>query len=635
MGFAAPLALLALLAAGIPIAAHLMRQKDLPVRELPTIALLARARAESRRRFRIRDRWLLALRVLAVVALAVAAAAPFVWRESAFADGRLSSLVVIVDDSMSMLRERGGEPAIRQALERAEQTVAGLGDGSEVALVWAGEPARLAVPRSDSRAAVLQALRTARFGARGTDLEGAAQLARRALGSARHHRRVLVLSDFAAATDAEAIDWPDAELAFTRIGESTRNVAVVDAVAAANPATRRTSLRVRLRADEPVSVVVEDERGQVLATTEAQPDEEGHANLTLEVEPADSPSLTVRAEADDALPMDDRRVVLLEPPAASEVLLVDGDAAGAVGRGEVAYLSRALEVLPAAERERGSVRVRTVDADALDAGALDGVDVVFLANVGAPSATAARALLDHHAAGGAIVVSVGDRVRPRAWRARIGDLLPATLGTAQGGRKSLQPSSERTRALSQVSADRVLAIDPHPGATVEARWSDGTPALVVRDRVALWSSTIDEAWTDLPFHPGFVALVHQLARNLTDHPRAPAAALAGQTIPVAPGTRVEDPSGERWAADEQGFDRTLQPGLYQALDSDDAVVGRFVITPPAEESDLVEGPIPHEDAGAETLRATRRSPFGSWVFLLFGLAVLAEGFLRGSRRLSR
>ena len=43
MGFAAPWALLGLLAVGVPIVAHLLRRRDVPLRALPTIALLRKA----------------------------------------------------------------------------------------------------------------------------------------------------------------------------------------------------------------------------------------------------------------------------------------------------------------------------------------------------------------------------------------------------------------------------------------------------------------------------------------------------------------------------------------------------------------------------------------------------------------
>ncbi len=631
MGFATPLALLALVAIAVPVLAHLMRQKDLPVIELPTLRLLMAARAESRRRFRVRDRWLLALRVLAVAAVTLAAAAPFVWRDSAFADGKVSSLVLVVDDSMSMHREDGGGSLFERAIARAEASLDGLSDESEVALIWAGRPARVAVPRGGTPAAVRRALRNARPAARGTDLAGAAQLTRRALSSARHARRVLVLSDFAAHAAADAVDWPDAELAFEQLGDGGPNVAVTEAVAAPNPATERTSLRIEVQSEAPVDLRIEGPGGERLASVRATP-EEGRATVNVELDAGDADALTVHALADDVLPMDDRRAVLLEAPAAARVLLVDGDAAGAVGRGEVSYLSRALEVQPEARQREGRVRIRVVDAATLDGQSLSDIDVVFLANLATLTPAQAEALREHHAGGGGIVIAAGERLRPRSWRARLGSLLPASLGGASDGARTLQPLASSVRGLDHVSARRALALDADPNARVEARWSDGTPALVIGERVAVWGSTFDEDWTDLPFHPGFVPLAHRLARELGGRAVAPAVTGAGEPVALPAGTRVRDPSGEIWAIGDQPFARTGTPGIYRVLDEDDAVATRFVIAAPAEESQLSAGPPPADAVSEAAAEATHRAPIGRWVFLVFGLLVLAEGLLRGARR---
>src|SRR5690606_27020547 len=64
VGFEAPLALLAVLLAGAPVAVHLIKQRDLPTRTLPTVALLRAAQADSRQRMRLADVLLLLVRVL-------------------------------------------------------------------------------------------------------------------------------------------------------------------------------------------------------------------------------------------------------------------------------------------------------------------------------------------------------------------------------------------------------------------------------------------------------------------------------------------------------------------------------------------------------------------------------------------
>ena len=102
MGFAAPWALLALAAVALPVIAHLLRRRDVPVRPLPTIALLRKADVASRRRVRVVDRVLLASRIALIALAALALAAPYASATLAWGDGRVASVAIVIDDSMSM-----------------------------------------------------------------------------------------------------------------------------------------------------------------------------------------------------------------------------------------------------------------------------------------------------------------------------------------------------------------------------------------------------------------------------------------------------------------------------------------------------------------------------------------------------
>ncbi|MEM7607848.1 MAG: VWA domain-containing protein, partial [Myxococcota bacterium] len=171
MGFATPLALLlGLLIAG-PIIAHLRRQRRLPVHPLPTLRLLEKALAEQRRRFVVRDRALLVLRILAVLAVALAVAGPFFWTDAAFGDGRATSLTVVLDDSASM------ETVFEDAQDRAIATLDALDTDSRITVVAAGAPARV-LGSELSVAAARSLIREQRVSDRSTDLVGAARAAR-------------------------------------------------------------------------------------------------------------------------------------------------------------------------------------------------------------------------------------------------------------------------------------------------------------------------------------------------------------------------------------------------------------------------------------------------------------------------
>ncbi|MFI5309318.1 MAG: BatA domain-containing protein, partial [Polyangiales bacterium] len=119
MGLETPLALLGLLAAVLPWLAHRVKRRDLVPSPLPTLALLRKADARKRRSRGLTDIVLLALRVAIVIAASIALAAPYAVARLSFGDGRVASAVIVVDDSLSMMRRDGSETLLQRAIERA------------------------------------------------------------------------------------------------------------------------------------------------------------------------------------------------------------------------------------------------------------------------------------------------------------------------------------------------------------------------------------------------------------------------------------------------------------------------------------------------------------------------------------
>ncbi|MEM9069246.1 MAG: BatA and WFA domain-containing protein [Myxococcota bacterium] len=625
MGLASSLALIGLGTLALPVLLHLMRHRELPTRSLPTLRLLERAAAESRQRFRIRDRLLLALRLAALAALAFAAAGPFLLRERAFDDDRLSSLAIVLDDSLSMQREDGGETLFETAVDRVSATVDGMAEGSEVSIVLAGSPPRLLVPRTDAKDAALRALRGLdEESARGTDLASAVDLARRSLAGAKHVRRMWVLSDLATHTGIADARLPTegVEVVLDRVGAEGRpNYAVVDAWGAPDP-TRpgESSIQVAVRGPDGETTLRIESEGQALRE-ELLILTDGSARATLHV-PADRPGATVVIAGDDDLPADNRRAVLLGPPAALEVLLVDGDPHPARTEDEVGFLSRALDVLPG-----GAFRYTTVDADALRRSAIEAADVVVLANTPPLSVPAANALTRHVEAGGGLWITGGSLAAPRSLRARLRELLPAEVGAAMDvGSAAVEP------ALGSASVRRLLALEPKVDADV-VRTAAGHPIDIrgshEEGRVAIWASTLDDDWTNVPYHPGYVAFVAEVLRELGAKATPPPQDLAaGDTIPVAEGLRVQLPDGDL-VLSEGEFTETNRAGVYRILDDDDDLRFAFRVAPPANESELRPAELPETNDGAPASSAgVSRRPIAPWWFLLGGLLLLAEGLLR-------
>ena len=668
MGFEAPIALLGLLAAGIPVIAHLVRRRDLPVVELPTIALLERAHAQSRRRMRLVDLLLLIARIALVTLLAIAVAAPYVEVRLAYGDGRIASVAIVLDDSMSMARAEGDGRLLDDALARARDAIDSLPPGSEVAVVLAGAPPRLLWARGDDLDAAEASLDEVSPSARATALPEAVAMAMRELHGARHEaRRLLVLTDGARHSRFEDVAWPEGGISVdvVRVGEgSPPNRAVTSAVAVPDPTTPgQASVSIEVRSfgagDGPVSVALR--RGETVIEESRVELSGGIARATLHgplVSEGD-PTAAVTIESDDALATDDARPVLLRPPAALRVLLVDGDPHASRDRDEVGFVARAIEMAPAAG---AGMAYRTIDADTLASHELAGYDVVVLANVRAPAPDVAERLLAHVEAGGGLLVTGGDQVAPRAYAAVLDPVLPARpradgptdppLGLLRGdGARALE---EIESGLANVRVHRRLLLEPPLAeGRVELAFDDGAPALVTgthgEGRTAILAIPLDDDWSDLPYRPGYLPLVIELLSSLSarselpDRPVAPGEPVVLVPPPGATRMVVVSPDGER-TTHEGGealrFTDTDLAGAYRVLVAttpsqlEDDPRGSFVVAPPPAESDLSAGELPTFDAEGEddaTAGAIVRRSIAPWLFLVVGLLAIAEALFRMRR----
>jgi hypothetical protein len=674
MGLSAPLALLAAALVALPIAAHLIRRADVRRRSLPTVAFLARVMVRDRRRARVTEPWLLALRVAAVLLAILALAGPFVVERLAYGDGSTIALSIVLDDSLSMAqRSAPSQPtAFDRARAHAREVVRALGEGSEVALVLAGTPPRLAVPRTSDREALLRALDGLDVGARTTDLAGALELAGRQLASARlGDRRAIVLSDFAGLeAPALTLRGPEVDLYPVGAERPPTNVGVADARASSDPLVEGGwSVAVELLASPPDAPAVEvaltaELPGASPARLElaraSVPLERGRGRTVLRFRPPDGlVTATVRlVDHEDALALDDARVVSLAPPAATRVVLVEPS-----GLHTARFAARALASIPP---ESGGFLVTTVDADRLGGGRtgtidpgqraqpdpLAGADVVVLAGAGPTSPAALEALRVFVEGGGGLLVAPSRGLRTLDLEP-LAELLPARAGevvtagpsaspVVAGARPLLPPGPTGLEGL--VAQDRLSLRAPQEG--VALAFADGAPLLVLDDtaRRAVLAVGVDDAMSDLPLRVGFVpamiSLVSALARPgaLPDRPFHAGEVPALRVDPDVSRVEIVTPAGE--VVERAPSDGAVplgdlaQPGAYTIRAHDAGGVRELsrallVVVPPAAEVDLTahvpEQSAPRADAAVD---GEARTPVERWVFALVGLLALIEGFAR-------
>lgn len=582
----------------VPLIIHLLnRRRHKPMR-WAAMRFVIEAHKKTRRRVRMENWLLLLLRMGAVALLALAIARPFTGERSPLAGitETRRDLVVIVDGSASTGWREGVETVFERAVGRARELLRGLSGprGDRALVVLAGAYPRTSPWTSpEASAGLLDAFQpTEESFDLSAALSEAIDAAEResALG-ARGALEVRLLTDLQRRSflpSANGEGKQPLQESLDRLKELGVRVLVEDvstaasqpqnlAVAAVAPSARvlgpqmPTDLRVEVRNFGPesksgvrVALEIDGER-RPAQIVDVPARGRAEAVFAVSFPRAGEHTLVARVEDGDKLPIDNARAHVLSVPPPARVLLVDGAPGAVIEEDEVGYLRAVLEPPMDDGSGIGSAapfEPRTIPPEDLGTTAGDpaAYDVIWLANVESlPAATVDR-LEAWVAAGGALVVSLGDRVdaaswNARAWRADGTGLLPAEIGARVAVRSRAESwhrvksfavdhpalsffADERFQPLfTEVPVYEFFATRPVPGAKALATLDDElSSALLVeraydRGRVLLWTTTIDPAWTRLPQSPAtLVPLVHELLRHLRAGDEAPRNLAVGTPI---------------------------------------------------------------------------------------------------------
>lgn len=696
---AAPAMLLGALLVGLPILAHLTGFRQLQTVEFPTLRFLRASQLKVRRRRRAESLLLLLVRCLAVAALAVLFARPSVtWTATSLAglDPAVTT-VVLLDRSASMSLPVDGGTVLDRAREEASRVLDGLEPGTLAAVITYDAAPDILGPGLTADVAPLRgALRRVDPGAGTNNLDRALRRARQLVEDAGVARaNLFVLSDGTGEglPPGFGATWPAALSVHYHdlLGGAPPNRWVSDASTSLG-LQRGEGLRVRAEvrgthtAREDVPVTLDLGAGITAGKDAGLEDGQGHATFAVPVPPDGRAAATVSIPP-DAFPLDDVLPFALSGDSQLEVLLVSGDGGANPRDDEVYYLSRALQPGPGT---LSRVKPRVVPAEELRQLSGGRGDVVFLANVADP-APLADDLLRFVEAGGGLFLSVGNRVDPDTYNRVLGDLLPArfTEVKTRGGQTfeqsptgmALPPLDQgefqvfRTggaAVFSRVRFGRLIGTEPRlqSDSRVLLRYTDGLPALLERrvgdGRVVVFTSTVDDDWTDFPLRSIFPSLAHQFARGLSDTLLLG----GGEVVEVGGSVRLpvpwaldEDawvvgPGGDaqvldRATANEEGLARftgTDLPGHYRLYwggsDGQGEERALFSVRVPDAESQLpvlgrdallasVPGLRYHQAgetiAGERAADVVRTASLVPWIAGLFGLLFLVEGLLVGRR----
>jgi hypothetical protein len=642
LSFVTALALGIALLVAAPWLAHRLRRQRAEEIPFAAVRLVPPTPPRARRRSKLEDRALFAIRAASIVGLALLGASPLVrCSKLALSRGGASVAVAIVlDDSMSMRAKDSDGSRFSRARKGAEQILSSLREGDAAAIVFAGAPARVGLSATTDLGAARAALESALESDRATDLDGAVAIARTLVADLPQiDRRVIVLSDLA---DGKSDAPPLGEGGDGRVPlwVATPELGKRELQDCGILSADRSGGRARIRfacssvaAANGRDVQIRD-GSKVIASTPLPQTALGEAAALVPGD--DARELTAVLGGNDAIASDDQALVVVEAgPAAiavaadrSDEALTTGGAPAVEQALSALHLDMAIRALPQAPDRR---------EDTLAFAA------IFVDDPPGFTPEQRHVLTGFVERGGVLVVALGRRAAAAPLGANFVPFLAHSVAFGPAAAKGADPAStvlgEAAATLGDLGAKGRATLEPDDASAFEpvVNWSDG--ALLVgrrsRGRGAVWLTTLPLSVdaSDLPLRPGFLSLLDAIATDAKER----SAALRGDVgapwlFAGARQVEGEGPSGKVVAVRDDGTLRIVpaQAGPYRLLV--DGAKELRVAAPVARELDFRQRRIAPETTSS-SLGGGVATVDASWMIALVLLVlVAAELVVRGLAR---
>lgn len=549
LGFLAPAFLAGLLAVAVPIALHLFRRRTDRVIDFPAVQMLPQAPVARQERRRLRDMVLLALRVAALVLLAVSFARPYVAGTATTLGGRTT--IVAVDVSLST-----SAPATWAAVQRRAKTAVDEAPATDlVGLVTFDDRGHVVVTPSVRRDEAHAAIDALTPGAGGTSFSAGIGAAVDALQGGRG--AVVVVTDLQQRgwSGVESVDVPQGvDVALAAVAGATANLAVT--------ALRRggsLTAVVQNYAAGPRSVVARlsvDGKDVERATVPLAPLAAADVSFTAVL--PDRGVAMVTIDDPDGFQGDNARYWLLEPPHPLTVLVLTADPPQSATTG--LYVQRALE----AAADTWPMRVVVQDGPAYGAAAAPAPDALVVIGTRTLERRGRERLAAYLRGGGRVLLSLGPDVDVPTLGEVVG--LPIRLRPEpvepSNDQSAIIPSDRRhpvwrqlagsRSALGRIAIDRYRELLDDSGWQVLALFAGGAVALAERDvergTLLLFASDLDNRWNRFPLEPAFAPFMAETAQYLTRDARTTTSFVLPDVppaVPPMPGAHLRPPVSGR------------------------------------------------------------------------------------------
>jgi len=564
LGFANPMLLYGLAASAIPIVIHLLNRRKFREMSWAAMQFLLAALRKNRRRIRIEQWLLLAVRTLILLLVVAAMAKPFLEAFGAVIVGRRTHRVLVLDASLSMGYQAGGSSRFEQAKALAARLVKDSRQGDAVSVILMGDPPKVVIgDPSPLLSEVKREVDDLSISDGGTDLVATFDKIDHVLEVSTIPQKEVVFL-----TDLQAASWrlpPDRAQAAKRVlarldahkprsvvidlGKSGgENRAVTDLKLDAPVVTSGSVVLVRAVLHNFGATPSEGVRVRLTADSRLGPEE------TVDLPPAEDVPVVFRQQFtgpgdhivevaidEDPLALDNHRWMVVPVRESLNVLLVDGQYRSEPYEAETDYLAQALSPSEDSPGQPRPIRVEVVSESQLSHRDLAPYDVVVLCNVAQFTQPEANALDDFLKQGGGVVVFGGDQVIAENYNRLLyasgAGLLPAPFGATVGDAAKKEGGfyfnalryhhpivSEFQDQSDPVIAGLVQSVTwqyhklvlPQKGskAQVALAFDSGDPAVIEtthhRGTVVLIATSADTGWTTWPIHKSYLPVMQQI-----------------------------------------------------------------------------------------------------------------------------
>jgi len=519
LSFLSPLFLIGAAAAAVPIVLHLLKREPETRVKFAAVRLLKQAPVEHTQNRHLRELILLALRVAALVLLALAFARPFLASGGAIASTGVT--VVALDTSFSMAAPGRFERARQLAKDALERAPA----GDLVGVVKFDDDAEIAAKPGGDRVLAAAAIDQASPGYGATRYRAALSAASQ-LFAGRRGTLVVV-------TDLQENGWDAGDRAAVPDG-TTITVADVGALQANLAVTAVTPLADRIVAtvhnggtrprDARLHLSIDD-RAAGDAAVSVAPNQSAEAVFAG---PPRGAAAVVRVEDPEGIQADNARYAVLGGATRPAVLVVTGS--GDSTR-DAFYVQHALAAGTPADAAFQVVNIGGAQLSSWTDDRMSAHAAVFVLSTRGLERRGRELLAGYAQAGGGLLIAAGPDID--------GDIVADVLGPSATLRiasvTGAVPPSRRTLAPADVRHPifRAFAGNPATFALVKfhnaariggvacqtlARFTTGDAAIIEcpagEGRAIVLASDLDNKWSDFPLHATFVPFLHEAVRYL-------------------------------------------------------------------------------------------------------------------------